>query len=105
MGRLSQCKHSGASKVAPLTGLAKLDESSASLHLVGLQPLMARSSGIPEIPIGLIDGPVTIDHPELVAANVHLLPGKLSGACIDASSTACAHGTFVAGILFARRGS
>ena len=36
------------------------------LELVGLSPLMARTSGTPEIPIGLIDGPVRLDHPDLV---------------------------------------
>jgi subtilisin family serine protease len=33
------------------------------------------------------------------------LPGKTKGACSLADSLACTHGTFVAGILFARRGS
>jgi subtilisin family serine protease len=79
--------------------------SSDCLDLVGLSPLMARASGRPEIPIGLIDGPVALDHPDLAAQNIREVPGDLPAACADASDAACAHGTFVAGILLARRGS
>ena len=75
----------------------------ACLDLVGLPRLMARTSGRPEIPIGLIDGPVALDNPDLVAENIREGPGKLSAACADASDAACAHGTFIAGILLARR--
>jgi subtilisin family serine protease len=71
--------------------------------LVGLTPLMARTSGRPEISIGLIDGPVALDHPELAAQNIREVPGKLPGVCADAGDAACAHGTFIAGILVARR--
>jgi subtilisin family serine protease len=71
--------------------------------LVGLPQLMARTSGRPEISIGLIDGPVTLDHPDLAAENIREVPGKLAAACADAGNAACAHGTFIAGILHARR--
>jgi subtilisin family serine protease len=73
------------------------------LDLVGLSPLMAHTSGRPEISIGLIDGPVRLDHPDLAAENIREVPGKLSAACADASDAACAHGTFIAGVLVARR--
>jgi subtilisin family serine protease len=73
--------------------------------LVGLTPLMARTSGRPEISIGLIDGPVALDHPDLAAENVREVAGKIPAACADASDAACAHGTFIAGILVARRTS
>jgi subtilisin family serine protease len=73
--------------------------------LVALTPVMARTSGNPEIPIGLIDGPVALDHPDLAAENIHEVPGKLPAMCADAGNAACAHGTFIAGILFARRTS
>jgi subtilisin family serine protease len=66
---------------------------------------MARTSGRPEISIGLIDGPVALDHPDLAAENIGEVPGKLQAACADASDAACAHGTFIAGILVARRTS
>jgi subtilisin family serine protease len=75
------------------------------LDLVGLSLLMARTSGRPEISIGLIDGPVVLDHPDLTAENIREVPGKIPAACADASDAACAHGTFIAGILVARRTS
>jgi subtilisin family serine protease len=71
--------------------------------MVGLSALIARTSGRPEISIGLIDGPVALDHPDLAAENIRVVPGKLSAACTDANDAACAHGTFIAGILLARR--
>jgi subtilisin family serine protease len=77
----------------------------AYLDLIGLPPLMALTSGRPEISIGLIDGPVVINHPDLAAENIYEVPGKLPGACAGSSDAACAHGTFMAGILLARRGS
>jgi subtilisin family serine protease len=48
---------------------------------------------------------VVINHPELVTENIHEVPGRLRGSCALANSIACIHGTFVAGILSARRGS
>jgi subtilisin family serine protease len=89
----------------PAVGTAALHDSGACLELVGLPRLMARGSGNPEVAIGLIDGPVARDHPDLVAQNIREVPGDRPAACADASDTACAHGTFVAGILLARRGS
>ena len=55
--------------------------------------------------IGLIDGPVAISHPDLNINNIREVSGSSPGACSRASSAACMHGTFVAGILCARRGS
>src|SRR5262249_49484770 len=75
------------------------------LDLVNLTPLMERTSGRPDVTIGLIDGPVAMNHPEFASQHIHELPGNGSGACTQANSTACLHGTFVAGILFATRGS
>lgn len=76
----------------------------APLDLVRLTPLMDRTSGRPDVTIGLIDGPVAMNHPEL-ASHIREIPGNGSGACTQANSTACLHGTFAAGILFAKRGS
>jgi subtilisin family serine protease len=59
-------------------------------------PLMGRASGRPEIAIGLIDGPVAADHPDLAAENIREVPGKLPAVCADAGN---------AGILLARRAS
>lgn len=75
------------------------------LDLVRLTPLMDRTQGRPEVTIGLIDGPVTIDHPDLGGARIRELPGAIGGACSSVGSEACRHGTFVAGILCADRGS
>ncbi|HKE57605.1 MAG TPA: S8 family serine peptidase [Pyrinomonadaceae bacterium] len=75
------------------------------LDLVRIAPLMDRTSGKPEVTIGLIDGPVMMTHPELTKKYLREIPGNGSGACTQASSTACLHGTFVAGILSAKRGA
>ena len=74
------------------------------IQLVKLGHLMARSSGSSDIAIGLIDGPVAIDHPDLADAHIRVT-GTASAACSLSSSVACQHGTFVAGMLTARRGS
>lgn len=77
----------------------------SSIDLVNLSGLMGRSSGSPRIVIGLIDGPVVVGHPNLTSENIHVMPGKLPGICTQANSDACTHGTFIAGILSAKRGS
>jgi subtilisin family serine protease len=75
------------------------------LDLVKLSALMRRTAGKRAIAIGLIDGPVNASHPDLAGSNIQEIPGKLRGTCSRATSIACMHGTFVAGILCARRGS
>jgi subtilisin family serine protease len=75
------------------------------LDLVQLSALMDRTSGRPEISVGLIDGPVLLTHPELASEHIREIPGKLRGTCARSDSIACVHGTFVAGILSALRGS
>jgi subtilisin family serine protease len=79
--------------------------SLGALELVNLTPLMERSSGRPEVLIGLIDGPVAFKHPELNANNIREVRGDRPGYCSRGSSLACTHGTFVAGILCGKRGS
>jgi subtilisin family serine protease len=66
---------------------------------------MGLTDGIPDVRIGLIDGPVAIDHPDLAGQRMWEIGARNSGACTRASSAACRHGTFVAGMLSARRGS
>jgi subtilisin family serine protease len=66
---------------------------------------MELSSGRAETTIALIDGPVATDHKDLSKATIREVPGRLGGTCARANSAACMHGTFVAGILSARRGS
>src|SRR5262249_16132715 len=74
------------------------------LELTKLTALVHRASGSPKVKIGLIDGPVASQHPDLVSENLHEIPGG-SAACTQTSSAACMHGTFVAGILSAKRSS
>jgi hypothetical protein len=71
--------------------------SPRALELVNLTPLMGRTSGRLHVSIGLIDGPVVMDHPELNAGNIREVSGGASGACSRRSSAACTHGTSVAG--------
>ena len=66
---------------------------------------MERSSGRSDVVIGLIDGPVATDHEDLVSNRIRSLAGAQVATCLLANSVACQHGTFVAGILSARRGS
>src|SRR5262249_7706192 len=75
------------------------------LDRVGLTALMARTEGRPEVVIGLIDGPVVMNHPDLQPGALREVPGGRAGACRRDDSFACAHGTFVAGIRSARRGA
>ncbi len=75
------------------------------LELVKLTALMKLTSGRPEVKIGLIDGPVAGQHADLAGEHLRSLPGKSSPTCTQSNSSACLHGTFVAGILAAKRTS
>jgi subtilisin family serine protease len=75
------------------------------LDLVNLTPLMERTSGRAQIKVAVIDGPVAVGHPDLSGARIHEVPGRFGATCARADSTACRHGTFVAGILSAHRAS
>jgi subtilisin family serine protease len=74
------------------------------LDVIGLAGLMERGDGRTKIAVGLLDGPVAMDHPDLVGANVREVSGGI-GSCSESGSAACTHGTFVAGILCAKRDS
>ena len=79
------------------------------LSVVGLTALMERTAGSPEVVVGLIDGPVARDYPDLASAGIRELS---AGASTEAGGTrdrgaaglARMHGTYVAGILSAKRG-
>lgn len=75
------------------------------LELVQLPALMAITSGSEDIMIALLDGPVVFDHPDLLSERIQDIPGGVGGRCSLAGSSACRHGTFVAAILAAHRGS
>ncbi|TDH18474.1 peptidase S8 [Segetibacter sp. 3557_3] len=74
-------------------------------ELINVKQVMDISSGSPEIIIGLIDGPVSTNHLELNRESIKEIPGVISGTCSITESVACEHGTFIAGILVAKRGS
>src|SRR5690348_1574230 len=76
-----------------------------ALELVKLGPLMERTTGRPEIVVALIDGPVMLDHPELDRKSIREVHGRLSAGCSHIRGAGCTHGTFIAGILSAKRGA
>jgi subtilisin family serine protease len=76
-----------------------------SLALIKLVPLMERTSGDPHVKIGLIDGPVATQHADLEGGRFRELAERAGTQCNHPDSAACVHGTFVAGILVARRSS
>lgn len=69
-----------------------------------LQSLMNVSTGNPDLVIGVIDGPVDLSHPAFQSSNIKTVRDSQLNACKNANSIACSHGTFVAGILCAKRG-
>jgi subtilisin family serine protease len=75
------------------------------LDVVGLSRLMERTPGRPEVVVGLIDGPVAANHADLATESIRSLPSPLAGPSARATGAAGAHGTYVAGILSARRDS
>lgn len=66
---------------------------------------MELTSGSSEIALGLIDGAVATNLSELASENIHELSGEPQRSCLQVKRTACMHGTFVAGILCAKRSS
>ncbi len=77
----------------------------AALDLVRLGPLIERTRGSPDVRIGLVDGPVALEHPQLAGAVTRGVATANAGACSRASSDACRHGTLVAGVLASARDS
>lgn len=82
-----------------------MDTPRSPLEFVKLTSLMVRTRGSPEVKIGLVDGPVLTHHPELASDHLREVSGPNGGTCTQAASAACLHGTFIAGILFAKRNS
>jgi subtilisin family serine protease len=74
------------------------------LELVKLPELMDLTAGRSDIMVGLIDGPVLTSHSGLAGDKIREAPGAAGGTCTIANA-ACVHGTFVAGVLCANRGS
>lgn len=78
--------------------------SASPLEGVGLTRLMERSEGSPDVLVALLDGPIVDGHPDLASERIDISHAR-RGSCERASSAACMHGTFVGGMLSARRGS
>lgn len=76
-----------------------------SLRLVRLDGLMAEGTGDPDVVVAVIDGPADTGHSDLAGARIEVLPGPSAGRCRIPESAACRHGTFVLGMLAARRGT
>ena len=70
-------------------------------ELVGLGPLMQRTEGRRDITVGLIDGPVSADHPAFLSQQIHRIDSSIRATCENPSSAACLHGTLVMGMLAA----
>lgn len=79
--------------------------SFAAVELVCLDRLMTLARGSAEVRIGLIDGPVATNHSAFSETIIQDIAPKAPGNCTRTESSACVHGTFVAGILSAKRGS
>lgn len=101
ISRITSCSCVRPASLSPAT----VWKTANPLDLVKLTPLMELSSGRSETTIALIDGPVATNHDDLSNTTIREIPGRLGGTCARANSAACMHGTFVAGILSARRGS
>jgi hypothetical protein len=48
-----------------------------ALDLAGLTALMERTGGRPEIVVGLVDGPIAMNHPDLTGDTIREVPGIL----------------------------
>jgi subtilisin family serine protease len=77
----------------------------APFDLVRLRGLMAATEGDAKIVVALIDGPVAVDHSSLAVNRIRSVAGDNGAGCPTPEGAACGHGTFVAGILHAKRDS
>jgi subtilisin family serine protease len=68
------------------------------LDLVGLTSVMARTRGRGDVGIGLVDGPIALEHSDLRESLISDAPGYRAASDPD-------HGTFIAGMLVAARAS
>src|SRR4051812_10145932 len=67
--------------LAPMVGKALVEEASTHLEQVRLQGLMARSTGIPQVAVALLDGPVAMGHPNLAEARIHTVDADADARC------------------------
>lgn len=86
--------------------MATVDAAQAEpLDLVGLSGLMEITGGSADVVVGIVDGPVALDHPGLAPGRIRALGELREAACRDQESMSCRHGTLVAGVLAGRRGA
>ncbi|MGN9793040.1 S8 family peptidase [Streptomyces sp. OZ13] len=78
--------------------------SKSPLFLTGLSGLMARTAGRTDLLVGLVDGPVIVDHQEFAGAHIESLREQ-DVADMDADDAAALHATSTAGVLVAHRAS
>ena len=76
-----------------------------ALDLVKLRELMKLTSGRSEIAVAMVDGPIAVGHTDLARTSIRGVSRDTLAQCTQTNSSACVHGTFVAGILSAQRGS
>src|SRR6185312_2834977 len=74
-------------------------------ELVGLTRLMERTEGWPETVIAVIDGPLVRGQPAFSGQRIREIESSSPAACRYTNSFACIHGTFIMGMLAAKRGS
>src|SRR5262245_16172626 len=74
------------------------------LDLVNIGRLMDLTQGDPDVMIALVDGPVA-DLPLFAAERVRRFSGGIKADCSHFDAMPCERGTFIAGILIAKRGS
>jgi subtilisin family serine protease len=72
-------------------------------RITGLSRLMDLTAGSPSISVAVIDGPLVLDHPGLAREKIRMLTGRTHAKCVNPVGIACTHGTYVAGVLHARR--
>jgi hypothetical protein len=70
----------------------------SEFRAVGLDALMTLGRGRPQIAVALLDGPVSLAHPDHADTPIRAIT---TGACSTPPAFACRHGTFMAGILSA----
>jgi subtilisin family serine protease len=78
------------------------------LDLTRLTPLMKRTAGNRRIVVALVDGPVDMSNANLAIEafrEMAMKPPMEGSGCSYPQGVSCRHGTFVAGILAAKRGS
>jgi subtilisin family serine protease len=88
-----------------ITGSSPARAGVAPFDLVRLRGLMAATEGDAQIIVALIDGPVAVGHSSLAGDRIRSVAGDEGAGCPTPEGAACNHGTFVAGVLHAKRDS